>query len=41
MTYRKRGPLAALWLNDRFGGWSLGEIVGVLAVLAMIVAALQ
>lgn len=32
MTYTKRNPLARLWLNDAIGGWSLGEIVGTVAL---------
>lgn len=33
MTFTKRNWLARLWLNDAFGGWSLGEIVGTAAVV--------
>lgn len=29
---KKRNWLAAMWLNDTILGWSLGEIVGTVAV---------
>lgn len=39
MTFTARGPLARFWLSDRFGGWSLAEIVGTAAVGGMAVGA--